>query len=390
VRPEEPMGLLDGFKISNFSVSIDNPIVLAGTNVTGKVSFSVASNVTIKAIRIRLTGRETVTIGQCTQERKKFEEMSDPSMKSNFLQCLLTVAGSCKYTGTPREHVLRAGDYVIPFQFWIPFGLPASADSIRGDGYYGSIFYMVKAYIDIPRGRDVSHVQLFTVHSVMPIPQFYAREPVSINMPNIPVQFCCFSKGFVAAQVYLDKNAIPSGGEEPLNVTVDIDNTHSKEAVNAVRVRLLRQVEIQYMENQWGKGTFLASEKSTVQVVSPGSRGRVVVSLQPTAMCPSQAGLLIDVGYQVEVELDIPWASDQIVTRPIVLTPVPVQYDAPTFLPNVKPGKVPKRAVHCEFKYQVPPCAPDAARGLELLPPVQGLARGLFPEQPETVNAFSV
>ena len=55
--------------------------------------------------------------------------------------------------------VLPEGDYVYPFQFKLPLGLPTSFE-----GTYGHIRYLVKATIDRPWKFDHKTIQPLTIN----------------------------------------------------------------------------------------------------------------------------------------------------------------------------------------------------------------------------------
>lgn len=77
--------------------------------------------------------------------------------------------------------------------------------SKKANDDFAEIVYYVKAYVDIPFGRDAVHRAHFSVLRPMPISQHLQKAPVSVDKHFDVTCCCCIDKGKVNAKIFMDR-----------------------------------------------------------------------------------------------------------------------------------------------------------------------------------------
>jgi hypothetical protein len=263
--------------------------------------------------------------------------------------------------------------YTYPFQFQLPVNLPPSFASRSSDDR-ADMQYYVKAYVDIPHGRDAVNKQHFTVLSAMPQQQWVHRAPAQVDRYWDVTCCCCVGKGKCAARLFMDRTVIAIDRDQ-LFITADIDNSGCEEPVESLEITLTSTIEysargVRDRNVQRVGQTFLKNK------VEAGAKGRIqgVVPVNRNA-CPTVSTRNCTVSYVVSIELNIPMASDPQHSFPVVLTHC---VDETNFLPPVSvngqaQGMWGGGYQAQEFFYQPPPTPCYAYNPLPLPPPPQAM-----------------
>ncbi|CUG60782.1 arrestin-like protein, putative [Bodo saltans] len=376
------MGLFDTFRVKDQKIDLHTPAVYAGMLVRGVFSFSTTSNVSSRAVRIKLAGRERTHVEQSSgsgKNRRTHHYYGTTILHKE----LFTISGDTKINPTGKSSELPSGTYAIPFEFYLPHGLPSSGRATTAHNY-AVVEYQLKAYIDIPYGPDAKVRVPLQVLATMPIGQYMTRSIGGIPEPlNVPVTCCCcISKGSVKFSAQADKNIISLDRPDPVTVTVWIDNSNGEEPVNAIVVSFENRSTFNACGHTRCAITRVSSVRQPVTIAKGASQNvTVTVPIGPgqqkhevfTTLHPSMVGKLIQSHWVVATELDIPYAADPIIAFPIVVTPrvddsnqaPPLDWSRNTY-PDLSKGQMK------EFAYLVPPVMENFARGLDVLPGVTG------------------
>jgi hypothetical protein len=113
------MGLLDTFRVKDEKIDLHTPAVYAGMLVRGVFSFAATSAVSMRAVRVKMSGRERTHIEQQSGSGKNRRTHHYYGTTILFKQ-LFTVSGDCKLTGTGAPTEIPPGSYAIPFEFYLP------------------------------------------------------------------------------------------------------------------------------------------------------------------------------------------------------------------------------------------------------------------------------
>ncbi|CUG60801.1 arrestin-like protein, putative [Bodo saltans] len=372
------MGLFDTFRVKDEKIELHTPAVYAGMLVRGVFSFATTSTVPIRAIRVKLSGRERTHIQQSSgsgKSRRTHHYYGTTILHKE----LFTISGDAKLTPSDSSSELPAGEYAIPFEFYLPHGLPSSGRASQGANY-AIVEYQVKGYIDIPNGPDPKARAALQVLSTMPVGQYMTRgiggtaEPITAT-----IHCCCCSKGSVTFNASSDKNIVSLDRPDPVTVTVTIDNSLGEEPVNSITVAFENRTTFTAAAHK--RCAILRMSSLRHEIVVPKGQKQSVTVVVPTlaspaeasAIHPSMVGKLIQSQWVVATELDIPYASDPIIAFPIVVTPrldetnqaPPLDWSHNNY-PELSKGQLK------EYAYLVPPAMENFARGLELAPRVTG------------------
>jgi hypothetical protein len=266
--------------------------------------------VSIRAIRVKLVGREYATIRDPIQtERSSCHYYHESCV---FFKELVTLAGCMKYGNRQEPWTIEPGIYSYPFAFQLPLhGLPPSFYvECDDDDDYGGVFYEVKAYVDIPYGKNAISRAPFTVIRPLRLDQWMQPGPVTQDRYFDISMCCCVNKGKNATRFYMDRTLIAIDRDK-LVVCADVDNTQCKEPVEAIVVSLQQCIHLSahHMTESCKRSVGRVTVKQRIEA---GARGRIVGTLElpHTETTPSAATRHVKSSYVVNIELDIPWASD--------------------------------------------------------------------------------
>jgi hypothetical protein len=219
------MGLFDTLSVQNERVTILNPMCYPNTWVTGFFSFTITGEVTMRAIRLVMTGSEVTVI--VTRNKK---HSTRHTSTNKLVEQYYVVSGSSKSSPSSGDLALKPGDYSIPFQFLVPPGAPVSGTE-GGPSMSLGVSYSVTGYIDIPWGSDATASAPFQVGVCMPVGQVQQlMMPVGFGEPRrVPITCCCCSKGEVSFTATVNQGVIVLDRPVTLDVTLKIDNSRGEE-----------------------------------------------------------------------------------------------------------------------------------------------------------------
>ena len=337
----------------NIKTNLKNHVFFPGNVVEGFVEITTTSDISMVAVRCKATGKEKVV---CRRRRKQGKRHYTETCREShpFYKQLITLAGQMKSSGQRQSIEVPPGQYTYPFAFQLPMDIPASFAKSAGDDYAAVVYY-VKAYVDIPYGRDAVSKQLITVIKPMPMRQWVHHAPCHVESTWDVKMCCCIDKGTVKGRIFMDRSMIAIDRDN-LVVCADIDNTNGKEPVNALEVSLINflKYKAKHMteRNRVREGhVFIRNVQ-----IPPGQKGRIagVIPL-PRGLVPTMNLWCVSSSYFIDIELDIPWATDPKQTFPVIIGQT---VDETDFAPDIPFQE--NRYQHIgkqyqEFYYQPPP-----------------------------------
>ena len=318
------MGLFDVFKV-DVRVRLDRHVYYPGNAITGVVEANVTSPISFVAIRVKVTAKERVVITK--QEITYYQDQNGMQQQRSTPRTycastavwkqLLTLCGQMKNGGSRMSQTLPPGRYVFPFQFVLPLGVPPSFIRNSGDDR-AALTYCVKAYVDIPNGKDAKVREYLTVLSALPISQWAHKAPLSVDRQWNVTCCCCISKGVVSARIYMDRSLFAIDRDSVM-IYADVDNTRGEEPVQSLEVSLRNC--IQYRAQGQAETNYVTVGHNLIQqVVPPGQRGIIqgIVPVPRNAV-PTVSTMNCTSTYTMDIELNIPMASDPKHSFPVVL-----------------------------------------------------------------------
>lgn len=375
------MGLFDTLSVQNERVTILNPMCYPNTWVTGFFSFTITGEVTMRAIRLVMTGNEVTVI--VTRNKK---HSSRHTSTNKLVEQYYVVSGSSKSSPSSGDLALKPGDYSIPFQFLVPPGAPVSGTE-GGPSMSLGVSYSVTGYIDIPWGSDATASAPFQVGVCMPVGQVQQlMMPVGFGEPRrVPITCCCCSKGEVSFTATVNQGVIVLDRPVTLDVTLKIDNSRGEEPVDAVIVSVVNNVFVRaagYARTARGPIATVTKADSKVAVGQAQEMHIAVPLGAPNVFrFPTWNGVNSTVTWFVEICLDIPYATDPKILLPIVAAqhldetnlapPLPVTATAPgsEAVPLAPPMRQDPNVL-IEYRYELPGQLEAHAKNLHMLPPI--------------------
>lgn len=289
-----------------------------GNVVEGFVEVQVSAPTPFRAIRVRLCGKEYVHVER-HQQVPEYTPPGEPQRyrdivikhesKHAIYNRLVTLAGSMKTAPTAYESVLPPGTFYYPFAFQLPRHLPASFSRKISDDS-AEIQYYVKAYVDIPSGRDGVHRALFRVLRPLPISQYAQAAPFNFAHTFDVTCCCCISKGKVGIRLFMNRTIIALD-RDTLQVFCDVDNTMGEEPVESLHISLSN--DLSYSAEGMTENHRLDAGSQTLKgtVIPAGGKGQIMgtVPLDRNAL-PTIRTSNIQSNYVLTATVNIPWASD--------------------------------------------------------------------------------
>lgn len=296
------------------NTNLRHTVLYPGNVLEGVVELQVSQPVPFTAVRIKATGKERVYIrrqspGVNPDDPPRIEEYRDSCV---VFKQLITVAGSMKSYPSGSGGVLPPGQYYYPFAIQLPTNIPPSfSKPVKDD--FAEIVYYLKAYVDIPMGRDAVHRAHFTVVRPMPVSQHMQRAPVSVDRLFNVTFCCCIDKGKVNARMFMDRTLIAIDRDN-LTICCDIDNSLGQEPVKSVEISLINNLTY---KADWvvEKNRVVAGRHFLQKEIPPGQKSQIAGTIPlPRNIVPSLTTFNLESEYTISIELNIPWASDPIQT----------------------------------------------------------------------------
>lgn len=212
------------------------------------------------------------------------------------------------------------GQFSYPFQYQLPADLPGVfyAQQHGHDKFKAKIQYKVKALLDIGHGKHLTNKQHLYVNERLET----ALAPKHVQKKKTVRTCCCFARGDVNCEAYLDKNAYMAG--ERANIHVDVNNESTVE-MRHFNTKLIKHIRLRD-DRGHHKQIRTVVTKANYPGCDPESKKATAVPLDLTSACrsssssdiqPSASSKYVSCEYQIQIELDIPWAPDLDIYVPI-------------------------------------------------------------------------
>ena len=298
------------------SVQLRHGVLFPGNVVEGVVFVTVTGQgiADYQALRVKIVGKEKVCIVEGD------DDLQNDYFASNVLfKHLITLNGNAKSNSNPISQPLPPGQYHYPFAFQLPYDLPASFHRRRMLEDTIDVEYAAKAYIQAAsEKRYVRHKAWFTVVRPSPQRQWSKKIPTD-KLSSWQLTMCgCIAKGVVKADLSIEQSFLAMD-RDAIVVTAIVDNSQGKEPVKSMTVSLGHHLSYHTEEK---KDRDFTKEMTRVakNEIAAGQRGRIETRLPLRAdLIPSFCLSLMKSEYVVEIEFDIPWATDPSQQLPILL-----------------------------------------------------------------------
>ena len=357
------MGFFDSWKV-DIKTYLKHPVLFPGNIIEGYVEIKAKSEIDFVAVRVKLTGKEKVRVermvdtGRNDENGHSIRESRTFSSSNVVYKQLVTLAGAMKCSGSRQNFKMPAGTWTYPFAFQLPMDLPPSFSQRASDDMADCLYY-IKAYVDIPMGRDANHKTHFTLLKPMPASQWGHAAPVSVDRYFDITCCCCVDKGKVNARMYMDRTLI-SMDRDNLTVCVAVDNTAGKEPVEGVEFSLSNLL-VYTVNAPWQRieetNRVRVGHNFIKQEVPAGEKGLIqgVIPI-PRDITPTLKTWGVSSEYSIQLELNIPWASDPSHTFPVIVAQAvdDNNFTPPVVFNNCSYQSMPK-GQHPEFAYTPPP-----------------------------------
>lgn len=301
-------------------ISLRHTALYPGNILEGVVILNVGAPVEYTAVRIKFCGKQRVNIikvkhhtnqqtGERTTTREEFKE------SCCVYKQLITVAGTMKsqasggFFGSSAPNLMMPpGQWTYPFALQLPTNIPPSFSKKVSDDF-AEIVYFVKAYVDIPMGRDAVHRAYFTVVRPMPISQHMQKGPVSFEKTFDVTCCCCIDKGKVHARMFMDRTLIAID-RDYLHVCFVLDNSAGQEPIESLEVTLRHQ--LRYLAQGVRESNAYVAGKNFIQKRIEAGQKSDISGIIPInrQLVPSLFTTHIQSEYTITVEINIPNASD--------------------------------------------------------------------------------
>jgi hypothetical protein len=164
-------------------VQTAQPFYYPGTPVTGTIYLRVTHPVEAKFIELQISGKEKVSF--LTHETRDNQQHH---IKRKARREIIHYSQPAFHFTTP---VLAPGDYVIPFSFPLPVGIPSSVfyyDNHHADKPKAKVKYHIKAKLHNHHGKaEMSYKQILVVREAGAA----AQQVISQTSENRITTWCC-------------------------------------------------------------------------------------------------------------------------------------------------------------------------------------------------------
>jgi hypothetical protein len=302
------------------TVHLRHTALYPGNVIEGFVEIVVTAPTPFRAIRVRACGKELVHVERKIRERietppgepQRYRERTEiRENRQAVYNQLTTLAGSMKTMPINYQALLPPGTFHYPFAFQLPKNIPPSFSKKITDDY-GEIIYYVKAYVDVPNGRDAMSRTFFNVIRPMPLHQHAAAAPFNFQHTYDITCCCCCSKGQVSLRMHMNRTIIALD-RDVLEVVCDVDNTKGEEPVESLHMELSNMIS--YKAGEFTESHRLSAGSQTLrsQVIAAGAIGQIfgTVPLNRAALA-SLSTMNLTSKYLLTATVQIPWADDPV------------------------------------------------------------------------------
>ncbi|RHY03350.1 hypothetical protein DYB25_003895 [Aphanomyces astaci] len=313
-------------------VRVDKPYYMAGDIISGSLLVDVRDSI---KCNVYVAGKEKVSWSEDYTRTVNGESRTEKRWFTN--------GRSFFKQKVPRfivlfnvQHSLPPGQYVYPFSYQLPFGLPGCFDNDGNGGVKAKIEYSIKGAVCVDGlfNRDLKKKQCVTVYA-----QLAGYVAPSFDHVEQTIRFlCCFPQGKAALRVAMDKNMYGPGDVPQIHC--DIQN-HSSRDIRSMKCHLRRTTVVT------GSGKRRVLTKTICTATFPGVPAGMSISqpqpfqLTGSGMFPSTLASFITVSYTIDVVCDIALCPDvklklpialgapSLLVAPITVASAPPMYDAP-------------------------------------------------------------
>lgn len=302
------------------TVHLRHSALYPGNVIEGFVELVVSTPTPFRAIRVRACGKELVHVERKIRERihtppgepQRYHERTEiHNNRQAVYNQLTTLVGSMKTNPIGYDGQLPVGTFQYPFAFQLPKNIPPSFSKKITDDY-AEIVYYVKAYVDVPMGRDAMSRTFFNVIRPMPVSQHVAAAP--FNFANIydVTCCCCVSKGRVALRMYMNRTIIALD-RDVLQIFCDVDNSQGEEPVEALHIELTNTISYSAGGMTETHRQSAGSQTLRSQVIAAGGVGQITgsVPLNREALTSIRT-MNVTSKYLLTATIEIPWATDPV------------------------------------------------------------------------------
>lgn len=298
-------------KLTEFLIVLNTQrqVFYPGEQIVGQVVLNLNQPMDMKGIKMEFEGKAYChwTEEEGTGDDKRTVSYSG---KEHFFEYKLWLVGSgaSKFAHGP-------GRIGYPFQFTLPASLPSSFES-----RIGYIRYELKAKIDRPWKFDPKTKCPITVNEIIDTNLLqFARGPSDTKDKEVGC-LCC--KGPLHLDGSIDRGAYCPGEVAFVNANVQNNSTRDMTALKAKVVQT-----IHYIATRKTKHITHTIAKMNGPPIPKGEFANW--NNQPFAIpaCPPtiDKSRVVQVHYQIQVEVDVPWGFDPTLKFPIVMGTVPYQ-----------------------------------------------------------------
>jgi len=224
------MGKLDHFTI-NFRTQ--PAVFFPGQTVAGVVNVKLNGGMKIRNLRLKYEGKALVHWSQTRYKRDTIQFRSENEYFSQEVVLWGNPLGSDADSPT-----MPAGKHTMPFQFVLPYNIPASFEG--SCSFVGYVRYSVKATIVKPWKFNHETKVAFTVASFYDLNMVpHARNPAHAKDHEHHCCYCCKS-GPITVTVHLEKSGFVAG--EKIICQGEISNL-SNVKINSWTMQLIQRVD---------------------------------------------------------------------------------------------------------------------------------------------------
>uniref|UniRef100_A0A7S1QY34 Arrestin-like N-terminal domain-containing protein n=1 Tax=Neobodo designis TaxID=312471 RepID=A0A7S1QY34_NEODS len=329
---------------ASLKVDLEHKVYYPGSMVRGLVTMDVRKPTKVYAIRIRVAGKESIVIRMkakgedvLTKQRETFwkelvtlegvtkTRQTLVGLKQKYRNHLMnnaTIDSTASIRADVPTYMVEPGTYTYPFQFQLPYGLPASFEEFGDQEDYAAILYYAKAYLDIPGGGDSDLIgrTFFRVVSRVGVKQWKEEaKPVADHKRHKITGCCGMSKGFVKTSVEVPRCLISIADDHCVPYRVVVNNSDGTEPVNRVTVELEHLLHVHAGGEDEERRTTVASKVESKQIL-PGRTDGIIGKLPlPEDCLPSMRGILFSSVFTLRIECDVPFAVDPVTIVPMTV-----------------------------------------------------------------------
>ena len=293
-----------------------------GSKVSGTLRVSIEKPKAVNSITVRLFGCSNV---EWTEQRPDPNGGAIPITvfhrgNRTHAESSVTVWSNKESPGINGQ--FRPGEYQYPFSFILPLDIPATFN-----GVYGNIKYGIAAHIDTPGLFSDEHTSfLFPVVRDVKVQDTKLLRSVRMETQKTLCCWCCTS-GPIVLTVALPRQAYCIGETLPVSVTVENGSGRELSAFAVFAQHILYTASMPAVGTNTEKNTIMEEQLGKIESASTlentcFSSNVLPALLYPTTTDPSA---IIEVSYEIAVNVEVPWGLDMLLKVPITIVSMPLQ-----------------------------------------------------------------